>query len=938
MLHLGTHRFSPHSPSRSILGLAAGALLLFLLAPVSAQENDDCLMCHEDPDLTGTRNGAEISVHVDPEAYAASVHADLECVLCHQDLAGADLPHEDDLQSVECGLCHDTQVEQHDRSLHGQAAARGDILAPSCADCHGTHDIRSHLDLASPTAIMNIPRLCGRCHHEGSPVSLTHDIPQDRILENYSLSIHGEGLFRKGLTVTAVCTSCHTSHDILPHTNPESSIHSANVAETCAGCHGQIEQVHRKVIEGRLWEEEPHKIPVCVDCHSPHRIRRVLYPAGTANQDCLSCHADPELTMDRDGRQVSLYVDGPLYATGEHAETACAQCHTEVTPARERACETISTPVDCSVCHAEVVDDYRQSTHGTLFAQGDPDAPACLDCHDKHRILHKELPASPTFARNVPFLCAKCHRAGERAAVRIEAAVPDIVQSYEDSIHGKGLVESGLVVTATCADCHSAHRELPPADAASTVNPANIADTCGTCHYGIEEVFKTSVHWPANVVTDRELPTCEDCHTSHTITRTDVPGFRLKMMEQCGRCHEAEADTFFETFHGKVSRLGSEGAAECYDCHGTHNILPPTNPDSTLGRENVVETCRQCHRGAHRQFAGYLTHATHHDPDKYPYLFWAFWAMTALLVGTLGFALTHSLAWLARLLLTRDKWKRHTARPGERVVRLFNKRQRTMHITMILSFFTLALTGMALKFSYTGWAQALSRLLGGFETMGILHRLAALVLLGVFAFHLWDVRRMKRESGLGWWGFLTGPDSMLFNLTDLKELWQSIRWFAGLGPRPRYGRFTYWEKFDYFAVFWGVVVIGSTGVVLWFPELATHFVPGWTVNVVTIIHSDEALLAVAFIFTIHFFNTNFRPDKFPLDLVMFTGRVSAEELAYDKPREYERLVREGGLEQHLVEPLPMPVQRGFRIFGFVFLSIGLTIVGLIVFSMLVSYR
>ncbi len=123
--------------------------------------------------------------------------------------------------------------------------------------------------------VLNIPSLCGECHHEGSPVSRTHDIPQDSILENYSLSIHGEGLFRQGLSVTAVCTSCHTSHRILPHTDPRSSIHQDNVAATCMQCHAQIERVHRQVIEGRLWEEEPEKIPACVDCHSPHEIRRV---------------------------------------------------------------------------------------------------------------------------------------------------------------------------------------------------------------------------------------------------------------------------------------------------------------------------------------------------------------------------------------------------------------------------------------------------------------------------------------------------------------------------------------------------------------------------------------------------------------------------------------------------------------------------------------
>jgi cytochrome b subunit of formate dehydrogenase len=917
---------------------AAAALGLFLSGAALAQENDDCLMCHANSELTGERGGATISMTVDGPALAASVHGSLDCTACHADLDGAELPHDERLAAVDCGPCHEDRAAEHRRSLHGQAAARGDELAPSCATCHGTHDIRPHADADSPTAIIHIPRLCGQCHHEGSPVSLQRDIPQDRILENYSESIHGEGLYRQGLTVTAVCTSCHTSHDILPHTDPRSSIHHDNVARTCTRCHAQIERVHRQVVEGRLWEEEPHKVPACVDCHSPHRIRRVLYPAGVASEDCLRCHGDAARETAGDGAGSAAFVDAAALLRSEHASVSCAQCHTGVTPGLERACETIRAPVDCAVCHAAQVAEYRQSTHGTLFAAGDPDAPSCLDCHDKHATLDKELPASPTFPRNVPALCGRCHRLGEAAAVRIQSEVPDIVQSYVDSIHGKGLIESGLVVTATCADCHSAHFELPPEDERSMIHPTRIADTCGACHHGIEETFRTSIHWPDNARGDKPLPTCEDCHTSHTISRTDAPGFRLAMMEQCGRCHASEAETFFDTFHGKVSRLGSAGAAKCYDCHGTHDILPASDPASRLGRNHVVETCGQCHEGAHRRFAGYLTHATHHDADKYPYLFAAFWAMTTLLVGTLSFALLHTLAWLVRLWRTRHEWRPHKRQPGVPLVRRFSRLQRSMHVTMILSFFTLALTGMALKFSYMGWARTLSWLLGGFESMGVLHRLGAVTLFVVFVIHLWDVRRQKLASGLGWWGFLTAPSSILFNRTDLRELWQSIRWFLGAGPRPRYGRFTYWEKFDYFAVVWGIAIIGSSGLVLWFPELFTRVLPGWSVNVVTIVHSDEALLATAFIFTVHFFNTNFRPDKFPIDTVMFTGRVSVDELRHDKPREYEALVADGGIERHHVDPLPAPAERVARAFGFTFLAIGLLLIAFILYSMLVGYR
>jgi cytochrome b subunit of formate dehydrogenase len=826
--------------------------------------------------------------------------------------------------------------------LHGVAAKEGDPMAPTCADCHGKHDVLSAADADAPTAAMNIPMLCGNCHREGSPVSRTHEISQDNILENYSMSMHGEGLFRQGLTVTAVCTSCHTAHDILPHTDERSSIHADNIAETCTTCHGQIENVHRKVIEGRLWLDDPSKIPACVDCHAPHKIRSVFYPDGLADRDCLTCHKQQDLTMTRDGETVSLFVDEQAYESSMHADTACAQCHTDVSVAQERACATVESPVDCSICHAEQVTEYQISTHGTLQAEGDLDAPTCQDCHAKHATLASEAPTSPTYPRNVPTLCGECHRVGEQAATRIDAEVDDIVGSYEDSVHGRALIESGLVVTATCADCHGAHSELPPDDPRALINPLNIAGTCGVCHHGIEEQFRTSVHWTDDpTAAEVEYPTCEDCHSSHTISRIDQPGFRTRMMDQCGRCHEDQAETFFDTFHGKVSRLGGETVAKCYDCHGTHDILPPTDPDSSLSRDNVVETCGQCHDASHRQFAGYLTHATHHDRDRYPWLFWSFWGMTALLIGTLAFALLHSLAWVVRLWLSRDEWQVHKHRARARKsqhYRRFSRLQRTMHITMMISFFTLALTGMALKFSFMSWAQIVSRILGGFDSMGFLHRIAAVVLLTVFAVHIRDVYRQKKASKQTWLQMINGPDSIIFNGRDLKEFIQSVKWFFGMGSRPNYGRYTYWEKFDYFAVAWGVAIIGGTGMMLWFPELFTHVVPGWAVNVATIIHSDEALLAVGFIFSIHFFNTHFRPDKFPMDPVIFTGRVPLDELKYDKPGEYEAMLESGELEEHLVDQYPPSKEKALKIFGFMALTFGLVLLALIIYTMLFGYR
>ncbi|UCD16997.1 MAG: cytochrome c3 family protein [Candidatus Zixiibacteriota bacterium] len=914
-------------------------VFLFAGANLCAQSAEDCLICHEDPDLTKERDGREVSLFIDPDRFNKSIHIDLECVGCHFDLMDVELPHDENLEPVDCGMCHDQIADVYTQSLHGEAVRTGEKLAPRCRDCHGAHDILAVTSPESRVARFKIPFMCGYCHKEGSAVTQTYDIPQDSILSHYSQSIHGFGLFKQGLTVTAVCTDCHTAHSVLPHSDPRSSIHRDNVAAMCQGCHGRIEEVHQKVIRGELWEKEPHKVPACVDCHAPHEIRRVFYEEGMADRDCMQCHEKRNLTAVRDGKIVSMYVDTVEVHNSIHRQTSCAQCHTGATRSRDRPCATVADRVDCSICHSEVVETYASSIHGRFADRGDQRAPGCTDCHGTHEVRGSRDPDSPTFPTAVPDLCARCH--GEEGIVSsgMTEGELDPVSSYLAGIHGIGLKKSGLVVTAKCTDCHTTHHLLPKDDPESSVNHNNLTLTCAKCHKGIYESFSKSIHSPTVADTDQYLPTCNGCHESHAIVRTDSEGFRIEIMDQCGNCHRDVAESYFETFHGKVSKLGYAAAAKCYDCHGAHNILPMENQASTLSRQHIVATCGACHEGSHRQFAGYLTHATHHDRSKYPILFYTFWFMTFLLVGTLAVAGTHTVLWLPRSFqMMKEHKKKRAARTGRLEYRRFTTLHSRLHILVIISFLGLATTGMTLKFSYLGWAQWLSGVFGGFESAGYIHRICAIITFFYFGTHIINLVRMKCKQRLTWRQLLFKQESMLPKRSDWHEFIGTLKWFIGAGPRPRYGRWTYWEKFDYFAVFWGVVVIGATGLMLWFPEFFTRFLPGWIINVATIIHSDEALLAVAFIFTVHFFNTHFRPDKFPMDIVIFTGRVPLEELKEDRPREYEALLKSREIKKHLVEPLPPVVVRGMRIFGAIALFIGISLILLIVWAEIFGYR
>ncbi|MBU2503209.1 cytochrome c3 family protein [bacterium] len=920
--------------------VAAGTLAA---GTARAQTIQDCLDCHEDEELTKNDAGKVVSLYVDARKFSDSIHGrdGMTCIDCHLDLDGfEDFPHEEELEEVDCSMCHDDVAEMYAGSLHDQGVSQGVKLAPRCWDCHGAHDITPPSDPTSRVNKFNIPLMCGRCHKEGSGVSDIVEVSQDSILTNYSQSIHGEGLYVRGLTGTAVCSDCHTAHNVRNHTDPQSTIHRNQIARTCQKCHGLIEKVHQKVINGALWEAAPNAVPVCIECHQPHKLRRVYYDEGMSDKDCLACHQKHDLTGTLPGNEgVSMTVDYEEIRGSAHQSVRCIQCHTGATPSHDRPCDTVPAKVDCSICHAEVVEIYKTSIHGKLDDQGDPDAPACLVCHGTHGMLKHSDPDSPTHVRHIPDLCGRCHDEGGVADKRYQGADHSMVANYKQSVHGLALNKSGLVVTATCVDCHTTHAILPHQNVDSSINRSKVSDTCGKCHEGIDQTFRQSIHFTGEKKHGHDLPMCNDCHTSHEIARTDASAFKLKIVKQCGTCHEEVTESYFETYHGKVFALGFTETAACHDCHGQHNVLPPSDPNSTLSRDNIVGTCAQCHEGAHRQFAGYLTHATHHDKDKYPVIHYTWLFMTSLLVGTFVVFGIHTLLWIPRSVqaLRHSRQLRKQAK-GQKQFRRFNRLQRMIHGMVIVSFLTLAVTGMTLKFSYEPWAQWLAHVLGGFQSAGTLHRMGAILTFFYFARHIVDLHFRRAASGKSWKDFIFDDEGMMLNKRDLQEAGATIKWFVGKGDRPQYGRWTYWEKFDYFAVFWGVAMIGFSGLILWFPEKFTYLLPGWFINVAGIIHSDEALLATGFIFTIHFFNTHFRPDRFPMDPVIFTGRMTLEEFKEDRPREYEQLVREGKLEQHMVEPLDEGFVKVLKFFGFAALTVGMGLIFLIIYAVLFGYR
>ncbi len=674
-------------------------------------------------------------------------------------------------------------------------------------------------------------------------------------------------------------------------------------------------------------------------------------PAFT-NADCLDCHTDPTLTKTRAGREVPMAaVDTNLFTRSVHGALNCTDCHVGATPEHDPGLP----PATCGDCHEEAAREYPKSIHGVSHQLGASAAASCADCHGAHEIIPVKHPDSPVFKLNLPRTCAKCHN-NPQLIEQYRLREPQAPAHFLDSIHGRALLKMGLIVAPSCNDCHGVHNIKRSLDEGSPISHARISKTCGQCHVKVEAIYARSVHGQLLARGDPAGPVCTDCHTAHDIEPPTTSHFKKVSDQRCGRCHQDRLQRYHETYHGKAMELGrahrAVDVAACYDCHGHHDVLPASHAESRLAPQNIVATCQTCHPRANVGFAGYLPHADPLDRQNYPQLHAVFVFMTGLLIAVFAFFGGHTALWLGRSVYlylhdskTFREAKIETQRGDEWFTR-FSPFERFLHLLVVTSFLLLVITGMPLKFYYTDWAKTLFGFIGGAPTARWLHRFGAVVTFLYFGLHLlhllrlaWTNRGKLRDPQTGRWQprrlvqALFGPDSMVPTLRDWRDFVAHQKWFFGKGPKPQFDRWTYWEKFDYFAVFWGVFAIGLSGLIMWFPTFFTSFLPGWIINVALIVHSDEALLAAGFIFTIHFFNTHFRLEKFPMDTVIFSGRISKTEMLHERRRWYDRLVAEGRLDDHRVRDEWERSKGIARALGYLFFGTGLVLLALIIYAM-----
>ena len=491
----------------------------------------------------------------------------------------------------------------------------------------------------------------------------------------------------------------------------------------------------------------------------------------------------------------------------------------------------------------------------------------CLNCHADITVRH---PDDNTPAARVD--CAVCH-ARQTA-------------SFNASVHG--LVPqrgTGHADAATCQDCHDSHEMVSGDSPTSPIYFSRQAETCGACHDTEARDWAASVHGKAVMTGSRDAPTCTGCHDEHKIRSLKGDSAMSISEDVCSRCHASErlntkynlpadrVQTFFQSYHGLAGQYGSTVAANCASCHGFHKILPSSDTNSTINKVHLVATCGKCHPGASREFALGKIHVAP-DGQAVGTDFgsrlnrWVRRIYLALIFATIGAMALHNGMIFLKKMSTR---LRSSVRP---VVRM-SASQRWQHFVLAGSFIVLALTGFALKFPDS----FLAKMLGSSEPLRRwMHRIAGIVLLLVGTYHLIYLFTMRDGRRLL---------ADLFPVKkDAADVIQAVRYLAGLSrERPRIGRFGYAEKMEYWAVVWGTIIMGATGLVIWLKIDVTDFLPRWVVTVATTIHYYEAVLACLAIVVWHFYHVIFDPDVYPLNTACLDGRISEELQAHEHPLE-----------------------------------------------------
>ena len=596
------------------------------------------------------------------------------------------------------------------------------------------------------------------------------------------------------------------------------------------------------------------------------------------DSDCLACHSDATLTKDVNGKPVSLFVDESKLKHSIHGSMfSCVDCHKDV---KSLVHETTPQKVTCAQCHADAQEAYSHSTHAIARKTGSP-AAGCQDCHGgAHEVMAADDPKSPVNHENIPYTCGRCHGQKFLMESRGESAQPFI--SYQESVHGRA-TEKGSQKAAVCTDCHGAHEILAANNAKSPIYKFNVPATCGKCHTDIDNTFMQSIHGQAIARGNAQAPVCTDCHGIHSIKSHADPNSpsaeQNVSMDTCARCHEGvrlsqefgvpgnRVNSYFDSYHGLAAEGGSVVAANCSSCHGVHNILPSSDPHSTINRANLGTTCGKCHQGVTQKFTQTRVHledGLHPNDIGSIVVKWVRLVYIALILLVIGAMFLHNAIIWRRKAIDRRK----ALNPF--MVRMTTN-QRWEHLILLTSFIILVITGFALKFPDTWFAHVFGM---GEKWRGIIHRVAGVVLMGAGIYHVFYLAAAREGRRL--------IRDLAPRPKDAFDACNTMLYYLGMrSEKPQFGRFNYAEKAEYWALVWGTALMGLTGVMLWAKVWVGNTLARWWVDIATAVHFYEAILATLAILVWHFYQVFLDPDVYPMNWAWWDGKMPVEQYRHE---------------------------------------------------------
>lgn len=592
------------------------------------------------------------------------------------------------------------------------------------------------------------------------------------------------------------------------------------------------------------------------------------------NDSCVECH---EI-----GKHETKIEDDISHSVHDGVE--CLDCHIDKStlPHKEMPDWVVGCQ-GCRTCHEEESEQYQG--HGRAIYGGDcEDMPTCADCHGDHDVLPSSAKLSKTHPSNLPLTCGVCHKDLDLVK-KYDIRTDHPVEIYDSSIHGES-VRGGVLAAATCNDCHSvegtAHKIYSQGNLESSIQHFNIPSTCGKCHEQETQEFWDGIHGQLVKRGDAESPVCTHCHGEHGIISASDPRSpvsRTRLAEAtCTPCHESitlteqygistgRRPSFIDSYHGLKTKAGDLFVANCASCHGVHLILPSTDPKSMIHSDNLRTTCGECHPGITNELAATPIHGdvTREYTNKVADIVKLVYIIAIIVI--IGLMAFHWIVDLVRQMILVSK------KPQVRRMRTGEVWQHTL---LMVSFIVLVITGFALRF---GNAPIINLIFGwdhGFEARGLIHRGAAVVLMLATAWHAIFLfsKRGKR--------FFV---DMLPGISDLKDFIQKTLYNLGLSKtEPRFKRFSYVEKAEYWALIWGNVVMIITGILLWFDNYFVNLLPKGTLDVALVIHFYEAILASLAILVWHLYATVFNPHVYPMNPSWITGKMPRDMFEHEHP-------------------------------------------------------